>query len=101
MSQPPAYPPQPNQPYPQQPPAYGQPPVYGYPQQPLPPQPYGYQQQMSQQPYPPQPAGPVYAHQMRRQSIGVHLLLLFTTAGLGNIVYAMWAKSKVAARWKA
>jgi hypothetical protein len=69
MSQPPAYPPQPNQAY-------------------------GYQ-------HPPQPAGPVYAHQMRRQSIKVHLWLVLLTGGIGNIFYVMWAKSKVAARWKA
>jgi hypothetical protein len=62
-------------------------------------------------PYPPQaypaptgvlapPAAPVYAHQMRRQSLRTHLVLAVTTAGLGNILYSRWAKSKVAANYQ-
>lgn len=44
---------------------------------------------------------PTYTYTRRRQSIKTHLWLLLLTGGAGNIVYAMWAKSKVAARWEA
>lgn len=42
-----------------------------------------------------------YTYTRRRQSIKTHLWLLLLTGGLGNIFYAMWAKSKVSARWEA
>lgn len=41
-----------------------------------------------------------YTYAKRRQSIKVHLVLLMTTAGIGNVLYAMWAKSKTAARYE-
>lgn len=44
---------------------------------------------------------PQYTYTKRRQSLKTHLWLLLLTGGLGNIFYAMWAKSKVAARWEA
>jgi hypothetical protein len=46
------------------------------------------------------PQGYGYNYQVRRQSVKVHALLALTTGGIGNILYAMWAKSRVAARWK-
>lgn len=70
----------------QQPNAYPNPSLNAYPAYPTHPQ-------MPSVP----PVG--YAHQMRRQSIKVHILLLFTTAGIGNILYAMWARSRTAARY--
>lgn len=45
-------------------------------------------------------AGPAYTYTRRRQSIKVHLLLAFTTMGLGNVLYARWCNSNVAARYQ-
>lgn len=41
-----------------------------------------------------------YTYSRRRQSIKVHLVLFFTTAGLGNLAYALWARSRAAARYE-
>lgn len=47
-----------------------------------------------------QPQPVQYTYSKRRQSIKVHILLAFTTAGLGNLLYAKWANSKTAARYE-
>lgn len=41
-----------------------------------------------------------YTYTRRRQSLKTHLWLLLLTGGIGNIIYAMWAKSKMAARYE-
>lgn len=41
-----------------------------------------------------------YTYTRRRQSLKTHLWLLLLTGGIGNIFYAMWAKSKTAARYE-
>ncbi len=44
---------------------------------------------------------PQYTYSRRRQSVKTHLWLLLLTGGIGNVFYAMWAKSDTAARWQA
>lgn len=91
----PGYPQQPTQGYQPQPHGYPQQPQ-GYSQQPMPP---GYQQ-----PYPQQPGMPPIVinnvanasataiaggyGRRKRQSLMVHLILLFCTFGIGNVLYA-------------
>lgn len=41
-----------------------------------------------------------YTYSRRRQSLKVHLWLALLTCGIGNICYAMWAKSKTASRYE-
>lgn len=57
---------------------------------------------MGQHPYPhqPYPQAAQYTYSKRRQSIKVHLILLVTTGGLGNLLYWGWARSKTAARYE-
>jgi hypothetical protein len=112
---PPAYTPAPpagSGPYPPQAPA-GYPPPGHYPAQPYapqyPPQPYPQQAQYPAgpyaQPYPPmmQPAPQVVIHNTavaaggygayglrKRNSVALHLILFFFTAGIGNLLYAWY-----------
>lgn len=45
-----------------------------------------------------QPA--MYTHNKRLQSLKMHLVLFMVCPIIGNLIYAKWANSKVAARYE-
>lgn len=46
------------------------------------------------------PNQPQYTYAKRRQSVKVHIWLALLTGGIGNLFYAMWCRSKAAARYE-